>query len=102
MAHSALNRQHSRLAHRSLYFLLGMLSAGKHLEEVLSQPAEREPKVSEGVPAQANEDFLYLCLGLLAFSRQLQSRLGTERDLLEPAVSMYATESSDALSGALY
>jgi hypothetical protein len=102
MAHSALNQQHSRLANHGLYFLLGMLSAGKHLESALSQPSETAPQVSDNVTAAQNEDLLYLCLGLLAFSQQLQSRLETERDLLKEAVSGVTTESSDAFSGALY
>lgn len=110
MAYSALNHQHNRLASRSLYFLLGMLSAGKRLEAVLAADADSVAVESTRAAAdhavdadsQTDGDFAYFCLGLLAFSRQLQARMEAERALMSQMTSNAAADSVDALSGALY
>ncbi|HLV33543.1 MAG TPA: hypothetical protein VKY59_00455 [Spirillospora sp.] len=100
MARSALNQQHSRLTNRSLYFLLGLLSAGQRLEAQALRSSELES--SSEAPAAVNQDYLYFWLGLLAFSRQLQTRLEAERDLVSRATSTAPDSSSDAFYGALY
>ena len=102
MPRSALNQQQSKLANRSLYFLLGMLSAGQHLEAVLSKDAENAPELPNETAAEANEEFLYLCLGLVSFSRRLHSHLEAERGLMSQPVPGLMPDSRDALSGALY
>lgn len=100
MARSALNQQHSRLANRSLYFLLGLLLAGQRLEAQVLRSSE--PELPPETPAAVNQDYLYFCLGLLAFSRQLQTGLEAERDLVSRTASTAPDSSSDALHGALY
>jgi hypothetical protein len=100
MAHSALNSQQNRLANRSLYFLLGLLSTGQHLEAHLLREAANAPATESA--EDVNVDYLYFCLGLLAFSRQLQSRLEAERDLVSSHAERTPENRSHIPSGALY
>lgn len=100
MRHSALNQQNSQLKNRSLYFLLGLLSTSQRLEEQLSKlPAE----ATSDVEAHAqNDDFLYLCLGLMFFSQDLQARLKLEYDRTTVSDVSPSQHNPDALNGALY
>ena len=100
MRRSALNQQQSRLKNHSLYFVLGLLSTSQHLEAQLTElPPESR---SEVMSADQNKDFLYLCLGLVAFSQDVQGRLTLEYDLTTRDAKPSAPHHPDTLSNALY
>jgi hypothetical protein len=102
MVQSVLNNKKIRVPNRSLYFVLGLMSASQSLERRL-EDASSNPAMAEST----NEDqgFLYFSLGLLAFSQQLQNKLVAERDrIVSDAVTpaTVADERRDALSNLLY
>ena len=81
MARSALNVQHNQQENRSLYFLLGLLSAARSVNEhfVQSAVAGPEPAADDSDTTGNDPDFLYFSLGMLALAHQLQAALNTER-----------------------
>lgn len=86
MARSVLNSQHSQLTNRSLYFVLGLLSAGQSLEAYMQRAAQQ---VTSAEPeTDISPELIYLHLGLMAFSRKLSARLEAERNHVQPPVSV--------------
>ena len=103
MEHSVLNAQQSRLANRSLYFVLGLLSLSKNLENRLLDSAAETPQAAIDSPVDegGKDDFLYFSLGALALSKRLQSKLEAEQELVTISEDVSASETQDNLKNLL-
>jgi len=99
MEHSVLNTQQSRLANRSLYFVLGLFSVAQNLEnQLLASAAEPAEEAAES----SNRDFLYFTLGALALSSNLKAKVETERELIVVEEIPAASDVPDNLKNLLY
>jgi hypothetical protein len=102
MEHSVLNTQQSRLANRSLYFVLGLLSLAKNLENRLDSVDNPQVLVDSPVDEGSNHDFLYFTLGALALSNRLQAKLEVERELVAINENEVISDTLDDLKNLLY